>query len=222
MTGRRWLWFAGVASVVLIVGLAVLDGRMSASGGPGIVGFELAGSAGESSRILSDWGARGQDAARLSLWLDFLFLVAYGAFLTLAVLAVRAAVSRRGWVGVARAGGVVAVLPVAAAVFDAVENVGLLLVLGGHLGAVPAVAAGFALAKFTALAVAILGLLDGLLLLAVRPARRALIPHAAGRGRISSCRAPGLPLGGRPPTGSQRDSCTPPSARARRCPPASR
>lgn len=173
MTGRTWLWFAGVASVVLIVGLAVLDGWMTATGGPGIVAFEVAGFEGESSRILVEWGAQGQDAARRSLWLDFLFLVAYGAFLTLAVFAVRAALSRRGWARVARVGRVVAVLPVAAAVFDAVENVGLLLVLGGHLGAIPAVAAGFALAKFTALAVAIVGLLTGLLLLAVRPARRA-------------------------------------------------
>ena len=32
----------------------------------------------------ADWGDEGQDAARLSLWLDFLYLIAYALILTLA------------------------------------------------------------------------------------------------------------------------------------------
>jgi hypothetical protein len=87
------------------------------------------------------------------------------------LLAVREAALRRGWIRMGRVGLVVAVLPVA--VFDAVENVGLLMVLGGNVGAVPAIAAGFALAKFAALALAILSLPAGLVFLAVRPGRRA-------------------------------------------------
>ena len=114
--------------------LTILDLRMRDAGGPGIVGFELAGSDGRAAEILDDWGEEGRDAARASLWLDFPFLLAYGAFLTLAVAALRDRARRRALGRLAAAGVVVVALPATAAAFDAIENVGLLVSLEGEGG----------------------------------------------------------------------------------------
>ncbi len=50
-----------------------LDNRMRRTGGPpGIIPFELAGTATKAEDIMDRWGgADGQRAARLSMWLDF-------------------------------------------------------------------------------------------------------------------------------------------------------
>jgi hypothetical protein len=176
LTRRRWLWLLGIATVALFVLLAVVDGQIKESGGPGIVPFELAGSTERATEILGEWGERGRDSARLSLGLDFLFLIAYGAFFWLAVLAIRDAARRRGWNRYARPGATVALLAILAAACDTCENIGLLLVVNGHAdSAAPTVATGFALAKFVTLGVAQLYLLAGLAALAVdrlRPPNR--------------------------------------------------
>ena len=72
------------------------DQRMKDTGGPGIVPFELAGDQDRADEILAEWGEDGQDAARESLWIDFGFLLAYGAFLTLALAATRDLAGERG------------------------------------------------------------------------------------------------------------------------------
>lgn len=167
------MWVLGVATVALFAVLTLLDGRMQDSGGPGIVPFELAGSSERAAEILAEWGEKGQDAARLSLWIDFPFLVGYGAFLALAVAAVRDGAARRGWPRFARAGTVLVAFPIAAAVCDAVENVNLLLTLDGRGGtAAPAIATGFAIAKFAFLAFAQIYLVAGLLAMGVVRLRR--------------------------------------------------
>jgi hypothetical protein len=167
MSRRRGLWLSGVASAALFLVLVLIDRRIQESGGPGIVPFELAGSTDRATQILGQWGQAGQDAARLSLWLDFPYLVVYGAFFSLAVLALRDAARRLGWERFARAGAAIAVLPIVAAACDAIEDVGLLLVLDGH-GASPAptFATAFAVVKFAALATAQIYLLVGLAALA--------------------------------------------------------
>jgi hypothetical protein len=163
MSRRRTLWLLGLTTAALFGALALLDLRMQDTGGPGIVPFELAGSAERANEILGQWGEDGRAAARASLWLDFPFLLAYSAFLSLAALAVRDIARRRGWDRLARPGTAVAVLPWVAGACDAVEDVCLLLVLGGHGGSVaPAVATGFAIAKFIGLAVVEAYLLAGL------------------------------------------------------------
>lgn len=167
MTRRRGLWLSGVAAAALLVVLAVLDRRMQDAGGPGIVPFELAWSSERAAEILAEWGEDGRDAARRSLWLDFPYLVAYAAFLSLAVTALRDAARRRGWLRYARPGAAIAALPIVAALCDVVENINLLLVLDGHAdSAAPTIATLFAFAKFAALAIALIYLLAGLIRLA--------------------------------------------------------
>src|SRR2546423_1044160 len=132
MNRRRALWLTGVAMLVLFGVEAAFDVRMQDAGGHGIIDFELAGSLEHSRRILEFWGHDGHAAARLSLWFDFLYLISYGAFWALAVVGVRDMARRLRWRRFARVGAVLVAFPIAAAAFDAIENVGLLLALGRH------------------------------------------------------------------------------------------
>jgi hypothetical protein len=165
LSRRRALILLAIATIAIGIVLIVLDGRMRDTGGPGIVGFEFAGSEERASEILADWGDRGQDAARASLWIDYAYLLAYGAFLVLAAAATRELAATRGWRRMAAAG--VAAIPIAAAAasFDAIEDVGLLIALDGHGGdAAPLLAAICATLKFAALAFVIAYLAIGLVL----------------------------------------------------------
>ena len=143
---RRALWISGIASFVLFAVLAAIDGKLWDEGGPGIITFELAGSEERSREIVEEWGSEGRDAARTSLWLDYPFMATYAVFWTLAAAACRDIARREGWRRFAAIGAVAVFLPVPAALFDAVENVGLLMAVdenGGafapRLGAVAAV-----------------------------------------------------------------------------------
>ncbi len=173
MSRRRALWLLAVAMVALFAVELLYDGRMQDAGGHGIVAFEVAFTSGMAHSIMLAWGARGHDAAVASLWFDFLFLTAYGLFLFLAVRALRDALARGGWTRLARPGGTIAVLSLVALVCDALENVFLLLQLGGRARAVgPTLAGSFASVKFACVAVAIAYLLAGLVALGVMRLRQ--------------------------------------------------
>ncbi len=169
MSRRRLLWILGLATLVLFLALLVIDGRLQDAGGHGIVSFELAGSPHRAREILADWGAGGRRDARWSLWIDYAYLIAYGAFLWLAVRALRDVLAQRGWVRLARPGAAIALLPLVVALADAGEDAFLLLVLGGHLSSAgPRIATAFACVKFAGLAVVLVYLLGGLAALASR------------------------------------------------------
>jgi len=135
---------------------------MQDTGGLGMVPFELTGGQERADEILSEWGEAGQDAARESLWIDFGFLVAYGAFLTLALAAVRDTARDRGWHRLASIGRVVVPFGALGAAFDALENICLLLTLEDAGAALPLLATIFATCKFILLTTAIVYLLAGL------------------------------------------------------------
>jgi nitrate/nitrite transporter NarK len=162
VTRRRGLIASGIATLVLLLAMSPAEERMQDTGGPGMVPFELTGGQDRADEILSEWGEDGQDAAHESLWIDFGFLLAYGAFLTLALAAVRDLARERGWRRLAAIGGVVASFGALGAAFDALENVCLLLILEGTGAAFPLLATIFASCKFILLAVAIAYLLIGL------------------------------------------------------------
>jgi len=173
VTRRRALRITGIATAILFVVLAIVDEAIKASGGPGIIAFELAGTTTRAAEILGHWGQEGRDAARLSLGIDFVYLVVYGVFLTLAVLELRDVARARGWDAYAGPGTVIAVLPGVAAACDVVEDVGLWLMIEGvGTGPLPLVATGFAIVKFAALAVVAVYLLAGLAALANARYRR--------------------------------------------------
>jgi hypothetical protein len=162
MTRRRGLIAAGFASLALLLAMSPAEGRMKDTGGPGMVPFELTGGQDRADEILSQWGEAGQEAARESLWIDFGFLLAYGTFLTLALAAVRDLARERGWRHLVAAGRVAVFFGALGAAFDALENVCLLLTLGGAGPALPLLATIFAVCKFVLLTMALAYLLAGL------------------------------------------------------------
>ncbi len=160
---RRWgLIASGIATVALLLAMSPAENRMKNTGGPGMVPFELTGGHDRADEILAEWGEDGQDAAREQLWIDFGFLLAYGAFLSLALLTIRDWARRRDWRRLASIGAVAVWFGVLCAGFDALENVCLLLTLAGAGAAFPLLATIFASCKFAFLAAAIVYLLAGL------------------------------------------------------------
>lgn len=171
MTRRRGLIVSGIASVIMLLAMSPADQRMQDTGGPGILPFELTGGQDRADEILGEWGEDGRDAARESLWIDFGFMLAYGAFLTLALAATRDLAIARGWDTLAAIGRAIVSFGALGAAFDAIENICLLLTLNGSGSAFPLLATIFASCKFVLLAVAIAYLLAGL---ATRLRRRGL------------------------------------------------
>lgn len=166
---RGWgLVVTGIASLLLLLAMSPAESRMKDTGGPGMVPFEVTGGQSRADEILSDWGEKGQDAARESLWIDFGFLLAYGAFLTLALVATRDLARDRGWDRLTTIGGVVVSFGAIGAGFDVLENICLLLTLDGAGAAFPLLATIFASLKFAFLAIAIAYLLAGLAMQVIR------------------------------------------------------
>lgn len=158
---RGWALAAtGIATLLLLWAMSPMEDRMQANG-PGMVPFELSGGEERAGEILAEWGEDGRDAAREQLWIDYGFMLAYGAFLGLAGAAVRDRCRRRGLGRLAAAGGIALWLGPLAAAFDALENVCLLLTVGGHGAPFPSLATVFASCKFALLVGAIAYLLVG-------------------------------------------------------------
>lgn len=163
MPRRNALIALALASVAFAVVLTLIDPANEADGNPSIIDFELAGSESDAAQIRAEWGSEGEDAARLSLRLDFAYLLAYGAFLVLAVAATRDLAAARGLRRLAALGPVAAIAAVAAPLCDAIENVWLLIALDGSGGDLAPLLGGlFATVKFAAAAAAVVYLLAGL------------------------------------------------------------
>jgi hypothetical protein len=157
MTRKQWLILLGVATVVFtIVPYFVFDKPLEHTGGPGIIGYEFAATKARAVEILSEWGSKGRRIARLSLIVDYAYMLSYGGFFTLAGLATRDLARAGAWRRLAAAGAILPLFAVAAAVFDAIENVFLLLVLDGHGRAFgPMIAMVCSSIKFTLVTIAI-------------------------------------------------------------------
>jgi hypothetical protein len=173
MTRKRWLIVLGVLAAALAITLLAIDPSTKAEGNPGIVAFEFSWDEQGAAEVLDDWGEQGRDAARLSLRLDFLYLLAYGAFFALACAATRDLAAGRGWRRIAAFGGVAFWCAIGGALFDAVEDVFLLIALDRHGGDLaPLLGSVFACGKFALLAVAQVYIVAGLAL-RIRDRRRA-------------------------------------------------
>jgi hypothetical protein len=120
---RRLTGAALLVTAVFVVIFGIHDRPLRPAG---IVGYELAYTPQNALRLFEAWGAAGQLAARESLWIDFLFMPAY-ALLFAGLALGEARLARAGWVR--RLGAWPAALPLAAWLFDFVENVALLRAL---------------------------------------------------------------------------------------------
>jgi hypothetical protein len=163
LSRRQLLISTGIAMVIFDLALTVFDQKMGAAGGPSILGFEFAGSAQQAAQVMTEWGSSGRDYARWSLWIDFGFMLSYGSFFTLAALATRDFARENGLRRLGAAGVFAPFCAAFAALFDVVENVFLLLTLGGHGGSFgPPVATTCASVKFLLIALAIAYVVWGL------------------------------------------------------------
>lgn len=124
---------------------------MHDSGGPGIIPFELAGTAERANRIIDAWGSDGRRAARRSLLLDYAFPPTYAGLQALGCTATGDRYRAGGRSALAAGGGPLAWGQLAAAGFDYVENTALLLILAGRNGRLPVLARRAALVKFALL-----------------------------------------------------------------------
>jgi hypothetical protein len=166
---RHLLVVSGAATTAFWVALVIIE-RSLPSGTPGIVDFEFVRNADRAARFLAEWGSEGRDSVRLSLIVDYGFMVSYGAFVTLAGLATRDFGREQGRRALASAGRVVPWFAAAAAVFDAGENAFLLLIVGGDAGsAAPALATVCASVKWVLIAVAVGYVVWGLGVRLLRP-----------------------------------------------------
>jgi hypothetical protein len=145
---RRPAVFAALGVVLLALSalLGALGAPLVTPAAPlGIVSFELAGSAEAAARILDSWPPPERERAALVLWIDFLYLVVYPAWLSLACLFI----ARRHAGFTARLGESLAWLALAAAPLDLLENLALLRLLAGPTSdAAAALARSAALPKF--------------------------------------------------------------------------
>ena len=135
LSRRQWLFVLGALTIALWIPLAAIEQGLP-EGTPGVIDYEFVGSEDRAAEMLAEWGAAGRDDIKLSLWLDYGFMLAYGGFLTLAGLATRDFGRERGMRALASAGRWAPWCGAGAAAFDALENANLLLVLGGRGGSV--------------------------------------------------------------------------------------
>jgi len=148
-----------------------------------ITDFEFMFRSSEAMSRMAMLGSDGISAARQQLFVDFGYLVIYGVLLWKACRLLGARAARRNVSWVAKSAPTFAWMGVIAAVCDAVENVGLLLVTYGHTGQPwPALAGGYAAAKFVLAGITVLFLLVGLLatLGGSRPGPAGAEPSPAG------------------------------------------
>lgn len=155
----------GAATVGFTIALYLLDPGVRGHGAS-ISDFEFAGSPARAAQIVAGWGPEGRRLAHLGLLLDYGYMLSYGLFFALAGFAVCDAARAREWRRMAGAGTVVPYFALAAACFDASENVALLLTLAGHGGGfAPPFATACSSVKWTLIGIAILYVLCGLVLL---------------------------------------------------------
>ncbi len=161
---KRALILLGVATLAFTLIIEVID-PSHVSPGPTILAFEFAGSRARATQIMAEWGAKGRSAAHVSLLLDYGYMLSYGLFFALAGFTVREFARARDWRRMAVVGAVVPFFALAAAGFDASENVALLLTLAGNGGSfAPPFAAVCSAIKFTLISIAILYAVCGLVL----------------------------------------------------------
>lgn len=146
---KQWLWILGVATVLSFLAFSIPESAMKNAGGPGLIEFEMVATAERAAQFMSDFGEDGVAAAKWAIWMDFPFILLFVSFLTLAMRAAAdrcrdfrrttlESIGRKTWAA-----------PIVAGTCDVIEDIGLLAILYGSTSSwAPAVATGFALAKF--------------------------------------------------------------------------
>jgi hypothetical protein len=131
-TARKRLWVGSLLiSAVSILAIKWLDASLVTDAAPsGIISFEFAGSMNRAQQILSSWDADAKIRCALSLGIDYLFLIAYALFISIACtnIARKLKIQR---LFAAKVGFLLGWAQFIAAVLDAIENTALIRLLLG-------------------------------------------------------------------------------------------
>lgn len=152
---RPLVCFLTIAAT-LVIGCFMLGPILRTKAAPhGIVSLELAGDVKQAQSVINSWDDKARQFAFKSTLLDFLFIVAYSTALGLACVLAHKVYADTGalailgapWIGTLLAWGLTA-----AGALDIIENVALLIMLGGNVTEPwPQVARWCALPKFSLL-----------------------------------------------------------------------
>lgn len=150
---RRWpsdLKLTAAIGFLMLCALAIVNQQLISEEAPrGIVSLELAAAPGRATAIILSWQAEGLFWARLSVYLDFVFIAAYLVFL---LQLSRHWLADRPGVREQQVGHGAKVLFMSAAVADIGENICLLITLEQlQMNFWPTAAAILALIKFVSL-----------------------------------------------------------------------
>ena len=166
---KRAIVVALAFSAILLVAMRTLDAPLRTRVAPrGIVSFELAKNYAASRQILDSWNARAKTHAALSLGLDYLFLIVYALFISLACVQVSKALQRRTPL-LAGPGAVLAWAQFLAAILDAIENLALIhLLLNSSRRWLPCLARWCAIVKFSIVGAGLIYIFSGLFFIGLK------------------------------------------------------
>jgi hypothetical protein len=146
---KQWLWILGVATVLWFFAFMIPESTMKDAGGPGLAEFEMVATAERAEQFMTNLGETGVNAAKWAIWMDFPFILLFASFLSLSMRAAADRCRDFGRVTLERIGSKTWAAPIVAGACDVIEDVGLLAILYGSTSDwAPAVATGFAVAKF--------------------------------------------------------------------------
>ncbi len=161
----RLLWISCGAALLVFIGISAVSRPLNTPVAPsGIVAFELAGTPERAQQILSSWNPNAQLHAAFSLGFDYLFMISYAAAVILGCLAAGQVLQEEGW-PFHKQSKLFAAGVLAAAGFDAVENLALWMVLIGNVVSPwPEIARACALVKFFLLFIGLVYAFYGLII----------------------------------------------------------
>jgi hypothetical protein len=167
---NRLLWMSAVLTLVVMFLMNVIGKPLITPAAPlGIVSFEFGGTVQGMQAILDSWDANARVHAGFSLGFDYVFMLVYAFFISLACLASGERLKRANWPLAGWAAGLGWALWLAAGL-DGVENFALTKILfGTNTDPWPQVAFYCASLKFLLI---ILGLIYSLVGLAVKLLRK--------------------------------------------------
>jgi hypothetical protein len=143
--------FAVGAALVITVLMNVIGKPLITPEAPaGIVSFELAGTINRAQIILDSWDTQAKQYAAFSLGFDYLYMLAYAMAIGLGCLLAGLVIRGQNW-PLGALGAPMAIVVWLAALFDAVENLSLAVILLGGATADfwPALARACAVIKFS-------------------------------------------------------------------------
>ncbi len=160
-----------IAFLLLTMIMQSIENELKGSTGYGVMDFEFAWTPETIRKIFSAWGSAGKKKEATATYWDFLYIPSYSFFMAGCILLVTRKLEGK----LQNYGLYITITPLVAGVFDVIENINLLLMLGNDayidMGS-PFIASLCALIKFVLLFLAICFFLIALIILIINKIRK--------------------------------------------------